>query len=131
MPDSHPAAFSEVRSGRIWRLTRERESLRGWFRGPRTIGRAQSRWRCSFVLAWFSGRWPRIAGVLLLTVAVGFFLLIELPHIARTSILEVITDVTFILFIGPLLASGVALLGAGKSERPEDAEVSEAEAPHG
>ena len=83
-----------------------------------------------FVLAWLSGRRPRVAGILLLTVAVGFFLLIELPHIARTSILEVITDVTFILFIGPLLASGVALLGAGKSERPEDAEVSEAEASH-
>ena len=75
-----------------------------------------------FVLAWLSTRWPRVAGILLLTVAVGFFVVFELPHIARTSILEVITDGTIILFLGPLLASGVALLCAGKSERPEDAE---------
>ncbi len=75
-----------------------------------------------FVLAWLSGRWPRVAGILLLTVAVGFFVLLELPHIARTSILEVITDGTFILFFGPLLASGVALLNAGKRDRAEDAQ---------
>jgi hypothetical protein len=72
-----------------------------------------------FVLAWLSGRWPRIAGVLLLAVAVGFFLMFELPHIARTSVLEVMTSVTFILFLGPLLTSGIALLVAGKSERGE------------
>ena len=75
-----------------------------------------------FVLAWLSGRWPRIAGILLLAAAVGFFLLFELRHIARTSILEVITSVTFILFLGPLLASGVALLVAGTRERAEDAQ---------
>jgi hypothetical protein len=70
-----------------------------------------------FVLAWLSGRWPRIAGVLLLAVAVGFFLMFELPHIARTSILEVITSVPFILFLGPLLTSGIALLVGGMAER--------------
>ncbi len=75
-----------------------------------------------FVLAWLSGRWPRVAGILLLTVAVGFFVFLELPHIARTSILELITDATTILFLGPLLASGVALLNAGKSDRAEDAQ---------
>jgi len=75
-----------------------------------------------FVLAWLSGRWPRVAGILLLTVAVGFFVFLELPHIARTSILELITDATTILFLGPLLASGVALLGAGKRDCAEDAQ---------
>ena len=75
-----------------------------------------------FVLAWLSGRWPRVAGILLLTVAVGFFVLLELPHIARTSILELITDATTILLLGPLLASGVALLSAGKRDCAEDAQ---------
>ncbi len=42
----------------------------------------------------------------------------HLPHIARTSILEVITDGTVILFFGPLLTSGVALLAAGKRNEP-------------
>ncbi len=75
-----------------------------------------------FVLAWLSTRWPRVAGVMLLVVSVFLFLLIELPTIARTSILEVIADVTFVLFLGPLLASGVALLCTGKPERAQDAE---------
>ena len=74
-----------------------------------------------FVLAWVSGRWPRVAGVLLLIAAAGF-LVLELPHVARTSVLEVITDSEFILFFGPLFTSGVALLCAGKSDRPEEAE---------
>jgi len=73
-----------------------------------------------FVLAWISRRWPRVAGVLLL-IAVAGFIVLELPHIARTSVLEVITDSVFILFFGPLFTSGVALLLAGKkSERLED-----------
>ena len=75
-----------------------------------------------FVLAWLSTRWPRVAGVILLVVSVLLFLLIEVPVIARTGNLEPITDVAFILFFGPLLASGVALLAAGKTERPEDAD---------
>ena len=75
-----------------------------------------------FVLAWLSGRWPRIAGVTLLIVSVFLFVLIELPTISRTSILEVFTGDVFILFFGPLLASGVALLCKEKTEPAEDAE---------
>ena len=75
-----------------------------------------------FVLAWLSGRWPRITGVLLLIAAAGW-LVLELPHVARTSVLEVITDSAFILFFGALLASGVALLCTGKkNEQSEDAQ---------
>ena len=75
-----------------------------------------------FVLAWLSTRWPRVAGILLLAVSVLAFLLLEMPVIARTNILEAITDVTFILFLGPLFVSGVALLCTGKKrECPEDA----------
>ncbi len=76
-----------------------------------------------FVLAWLSWRWPRIAGVMLLIVSVFLFRFIALPDIARTSIVEVLTGDVFILFFGPLLASGIALIFAGKkSESPEDAE---------
>ena len=76
-----------------------------------------------FVLAWLSTRWPRIAGVLLLVVSLFLFVLIGLPTIARTSILEMFTGVVFILFFGPLLVSGIALLCTGKkSERTEDGE---------
>ncbi len=74
-----------------------------------------------FVLAWLSRRWPRVAGVLLLLAAAGF-LVLEMPHVARTSILEVITGVTFVLFLGPLLVSGVALLCTAKSEHLDNAE---------
>ena len=76
-----------------------------------------------FVLAWLSTRWPRVAGILLLAASVLAFLLLEMPVIARTSILEAITDVTFVLFLGPLLASGIALLCTGKKRGcPEDAQ---------
>ena len=76
-----------------------------------------------FVLAWLSRRWPRVAGVLLLVVSVFLFVLIGLPDIARTSIVEVLTGDVFILFFGPLLSSGIALLFVGKkNERPENGE---------
>ena len=72
-----------------------------------------------FVLAWLSGRWPRIAGVLLLAVSIFFF---QFFGLFSEGIEAVASDV-FILFLGPLLASGVALLCTGKkSESPEDAE---------
>jgi hypothetical protein len=63
-----------------------------------------------FALAWLSGRWPRVSGVLLLAVSV---LLFQFFGFFRRSGLEPINDaVTFILFLGPLLASGIALLGS-------------------
>jgi MFS family permease len=73
-----------------------------------------------FALAWFSGRRPRIAGLLLLAVAVFFLWLFGWP---RGNMGQVTQGVTFILFLGPLLASGVALLGMGKnSDCREDVE---------
>jgi len=66
-----------------------------------------------FVLAWLSGRWPRVTGSLLLAISVFFFFWLFGGF--KDSNLNPITDgVTAILFLGPLLASGVALLGAGK-----------------
>ena len=72
-----------------------------------------------FVLAWLSTRWPRVAGVMLLAVSVFFF---QFFGLFSEGIEGVISDM-FILFLGPLLASGVALLCTGKKrESPEDAE---------
>ena len=77
-----------------------------------------------FVLARLSSRWPRVAGILLLAASVSFFLLFYMPVLARNGLGEVTDGVVPILFLGPLLASGVALLGAArKSEHPEDREV--------
>jgi hypothetical protein len=74
-----------------------------------------------FVLAWMTRRWPRVTGVLLLTAAGSFFWFFRL---FRREHMGLITDgVVFILFLGPLIASGVALLGGEKDA--DDAESSE------
>ena len=57
-----------------------------------------------FVLAWSAGRWPRLSGVLLLAVFLGMFVLLGGP---RSIDLE---GVVFIFVLGPMLASGIALL---------------------
>ena len=72
-----------------------------------------------FVLAWLSGRWPRIAGVLLLAVSIFFFQFFGLFNEG----IEAVASEVFILLLGPLVTSGVALLCTGKkSEGPEDVE---------
>ncbi|MBL8824427.1 MAG: hypothetical protein JNJ77_17705 [Planctomycetia bacterium] len=65
-----------------------------------------------FGLAWMAHRWPRLAGLLLLIVAgfltyfLGFF---------RSDHLAIINQaVTLVLLIGPILASGIALLAMRK-----------------
>ncbi len=68
-----------------------------------------------FALAWASGRWPRFAGVLLLTVSGGLFWFFGLAEIINEP-LAMGRVVVFVLFLGPLIASGLALLCAG----PED-----------
>jgi hypothetical protein len=63
-----------------------------------------------FALAWLSGRWPRIAGVLLLCAAafaVQFFGMFRHDHLAFVN-----QAVTFVLFVGPLVACGLALVGS-------------------
>lgn len=62
-----------------------------------------------FVLAFASRRWPRLAGGLLGALAATFFVLYfrggnHFPFVVKAQ--------TTIFFIGPLLASGVALLGS-------------------
>ncbi|MCH7573344.1 MAG: hypothetical protein IH891_10555, partial [Planctomycetes bacterium] len=74
-----------------------------------------------FALAWLSTRWPRVTGILLVSVAVFFF---QFLGWFRNGNLSLVDDaVTFILLLGPLLTSGVALLCMRKkSERPENEE---------
>ena len=61
-----------------------------------------------FALAWLSGRWPRITGVLLLVVAASLFNFFG--YFRRDNLALVNQAIIFVLFIGPLLASGIALV---------------------
>jgi len=74
-----------------------------------------------FVLAWVSKRWPRPAGILLLVAALFFFQFFQMFR--RDNLALVTEGVTFILFLGPLLASGIALLASerGFGANPRDA----------
>lgn len=63
-----------------------------------------------FALAWLSKRWPRVAGVLLLCAAayfVHFFGVFRRDHLAIVD-----QAVTAVLFLGPLFACGLALVGS-------------------
>jgi hypothetical protein len=65
--------------------------------------------RKAFVaLAWLARQRPRVAGVLLIAACIGFTQLFE--FFTNTHLGLVTRGITFLLFIGPLLASGVALL---------------------
>jgi len=77
-----------------------------------------------FALAWLSCRWPRVSGLLLLAVSLFF---VQLFGFFRSSNLGLVTQsVTFVLFVCPLIASGVALLGiAGANEDVEDGQIQE------
>ncbi len=75
-----------------------------------------------FGMVWLAGRWPKVAGLALIAFSAFFFYFFGLY--------EVVTDpfgkgraMVIIFFIGPLLTSGLALLGA-ESEDP----IAEAEA---
>ena len=69
-----------------------------------------------FALAWLASRSPRLAGTLMIFSAAGFFLLLRGP---RENLLEFVLSDTFVLILGPLLASGIALMAAGGDETDE------------
>jgi hypothetical protein len=78
-----------------------------------------------FLLAYLSRRWPRVAGVLL--IAVSLFLLGYYFYPGHFGWAPVLTKMsTAILFAGPLVASGVALLRpregqtVAESDRPDE-----------
>ena len=55
-----------------------------------------------------AGRRPRVSGILLLAVFGTFLVLFVVPRAART--LEMTDGIVEIFVLGPLLASGIALL---------------------
>lgn len=59
-------------------------------------------------LAWLCGRWPRVAGMILIAASVFFYFFFG--GLTRENFDVITTAVTFLLFIGPLLVSGIALV---------------------
>ncbi len=76
-----------------------------------------------FALAYVAGRWTRIAGVLLIASAAFFFYYFGLYEIFGSAPLAIGRGEVIVLFIGPLVASGVALLsGRGGNDDPGERE---------
>lgn len=74
-----------------------------------------------FALGWLATRKPRLSGALLIIASVGFFLFFEAPRISREgSAAAIIDDGGMLLFLGPLIAGGVALLSVGAEDENED-----------
>jgi hypothetical protein len=69
-----------------------------------------------FVLAYVSRRWPRVAGGLLVALSV-FFLSVYFGTSRFDRLLFLVKLGTAVLFVGPLLASGVALLQPREEQR--------------
>ena len=66
-----------------------------------------------FILAYGSKRWPKIAGVVLIAVSAFFFYFFHLYEIFGPNPLEKGRGMVIVLFMGPLLASGIILLRNG------------------
>jgi hypothetical protein len=75
-----------------------------------------------FALAWVAGRWPKVAGVLLIAASCFFFYFFHLYRIFGSEPLARGRGEVFVLFFGPLFASGVALLRCGSSDEPAERE---------
>ena len=80
-----------------------------------------------FLLAWVARRWPRVAGVFLLLVAAFFFWFFGLYEIFGPDPLAKGRFMVIVLFLGPLFASGVMLLGRDSTEETEETEGSDQE----
>ncbi len=78
-----------------------------------------------FLLAWAARRWPRIAGVFLLLVTAFFFYFFRLYEIFGPDPLVKGRFMVIVLFLGPLAASGVMLLGKDSSEETDGGEPAE------
>jgi len=68
-----------------------------------------------FLAGWLAHRWPRIVGVFLLVVSAFCFHLFGLVEIF-TKPLEMGRGVVLVLFLGPLVAPGLALLSMKRTE---------------
>lgn len=67
-----------------------------------------------FLTAWLCGRWPKVAGVILLAVSVRF--LVYFGWLDVEKLAKVTPLVVSVLFIGPLLATGIALAFSHREE---------------
>ena len=67
-----------------------------------------------FATAWACPRWPRLTGVVLIGASVFFYFFFGGMNRPNFDLLT--TLVTYLLFIGPLLASGVGLLATRPTE---------------
>jgi hypothetical protein len=73
-----------------------------------------------FILAFLGRRWPRVAGAILMGAAAFFIYFFGWYKVGPSGFVN--QTVTMIIFIGPLVASGVALLGPRAEEpKPEPA----------
>lgn len=70
-----------------------------------------------FLLAWLSKNWPRIAGGLIIVVAIICFVLFRIITSDPELLLQKV--LVFVMFICPLLVAGVSLLFAGNNENQE------------
>lgn len=74
-----------------------------------------------FLLAWVARRWSRVAGVFLLLVAAFFFYFFGLYEVFGPDPMARGRIMVIVLFLGPLVASGVMLLGADPTVEEEGA----------
>lgn len=72
-----------------------------------------------FVLGWLSRRWPRVAGAILVALSLLFLGYYFRPGNAAGMLLTVKLSVA-VMFMGPLLASGVALLSPDRGDPADD-----------
>jgi hypothetical protein len=80
-----------------------------------------------FVLAWTARRWPRTTGSLLVLLALYAFFAFDLYEAFTTRMNAWPVLLTTFL---PLMACGLALLGAGRADPREEAGSRESQSPH-
>lgn len=69
-----------------------------------------------FVLAATARRWPRVTGLLLIAAGVFFYFFFDFHSDQRGGLIT--NSVTAVLLVGPLVGSGVALLGERRVSAP-------------
>ena len=75
-----------------------------------------------FALAFAARRWPKLSGALLIAFAAFFFYFFKLYRIFGSEPLAVGRGMVIVLFLGPLFASGVALLCCGSGDDTKEKE---------
>jgi hypothetical protein len=76
-----------------------------------------------FILAWTSHRWPRASGIILILAGLFFANIFDtFERILSTDPFDNGAPFVLVLFIGPLVASGIALLRGSKVEEMDEPE---------